>query len=361
MAPWLHYRLKANMVTSPNGSDPPVVTIAWQFRGRLLAADSAASRSLIEAYRPVWTGIKSDIDSLIAESVDRQLGPAQVERLARLQKIERQIASEMTKFSAFAGGRITTAQSQSVALALQSVRRSVDAALPLGIDTRLLARAGIEWVNLPAEAFVQFVGFSQDGAPLSKLLDQIGPGVRQGVTESIGEGLARGLSPRDTAVLVRNRVGMGLTRALAISRTETLRSFREASRLQYAANGNIVKRYRRVSAKDSRVCMACMALDDKVYELDQPLDEHVNGRCAIIPETVTYRDLGIPVDQAPFNRETAEGWFAKQPESTQLQMMGPARFEAWRAGDFEWADMAKVESNPIWGDQAVTKPVSELI
>lgn len=346
-------------MTTPN--EPAVVIAARQFRARLLALDSAASRALIDAYIPIWIGIKGDIDSLIAESVDRQLGPSQIVRLDRLQKVQKQLASEMAKYSAFAGGRITTAQGQAVTLALQGTRHSVDLALPPGITTQLLARAGISWVNLPTEAFANFVGFSSDGAPLANLLDQLGPQVRQGVTESIGEGLARGLSPRDTADLVRQRVGMGLTRALAISRTETLRSYREASRLQYFANSGIVKRYRRVSAKDERVCLACLALDDAVYELDQPLNEHVAGRCAIIPETVTYRDLGIPVDQAPFTRETAEGWFAKQPEPTQLQMMGPARFEAWKAGDFEWADMAKVEDNPIWGKQAVTKPVGELI
>ena len=70
---------------------------------------------------------------------------------------------------------------------------------------------------------------------------------------------------------------------------------------------------------------------------------------------------GLPVDQAPCTREAAQGWFKKQPEATQLQMMGPARLEAWKAGDFEWADMAKVEDNPIWGKQAVTKPVGELV
>ena len=348
------------MVT-PANIEPVVVQLVRQFRARLLSLDARAARALIQAYIPVWQKISSDVTSLLAEAAERQLSGAQVLRLTRLQALQRQMADEVAKFVKVAGPRIGEAQAQAVTLARNSIQGIVDAALPRGIDTAVLGRANIQWVQLPDEAFANFVGVSGDGSPLAQILDQIGPQVRVGVNQSISEGLALGMSPRDTARLVQNRVGMGLTRALTISRTETLRSYREGSRLQYHANRDIVKGFKRVSAQDSAVCMACLALDDTVYKTSVALDEHVNGRCAIVPITIGYKDLGLDVEEPPFERQTSRDWFQAQPESVQREMMGPGRYEGWQDGKFELTDMAKVESSPVWGDQAVVKPVKELV
>jgi hypothetical protein len=348
-------------MTTPANLEPLVVRLVREFRARLLVLDSAAARALIQAYLPVWQKISSDLTSLLHEAVDRQLSGAQTLRLARLQALQRQMADEVAKFTEFAGPRISQAQAQATTLARDSVRKTVDAALPPGIDTQVLARARIQWVQLPNEAFANFVGASGSGSPLANLLDEIGPTVRAGVNQSIAEGIALGQSPRDTALLVQRRVGMGLTRSLTISRTETLRSYREASRLQYHANRDIVKGFKRVSAQDSNVCMACLALDNMTYKTSVALDEHVNGRCAIVPITIGYKDLGIDVEEPDFSRTTSRDWFNTQPESVQRDMMGPGRFEGWKSGEFELTDMAKVEHSAVWGAQAVVKPVKELV
>jgi hypothetical protein len=233
--------------------------------------------------------------------------------------------------------------------------------LPPGLDRQLLAEVGFSWTRLPDEAFEAFVGLAGDGSPLDRLLSEISPDVSLGVREEIGKGLAKGLSPRETAALVRQRVGMGLTRALTISRTETMRAYREGTRLQYEANRNIIKGYKRISAQNENVCMACLALDGKFYETEVALDEHVNGRCALEPVTVTYADLGLPVEELSRERLLGRSWFEDLPESTQAQMMGPAKWQAWKDGKFDFEQLAKRVENRTWGAQQVERPLKELL
>jgi len=154
---------------------------------------------------------------------------------------------------------------------------------------------------------------------------------------------------------------MGLTRSLRISRTETLRAYRESTRALYRANSDVVTGYRRVAHLDSLTCFACIALDGKLYATSTRIDVHVNDRCAMVPETVTYADLGLDVPEDDRRRELGPEWFKRQPVGTQRQMLGTKGFTAWQDGQFEIEDMAKITHSPVWGDSAVQKPLKELV
>lgn len=340
---------------------PEAIAAIERFRRRLLQLDSAAAAQLVQAYGPIWQRLESDIQSLTAEILDKQMSIEQVRRLGRLRSLQDQVAVELTRYANTANGAITAAQRAGVALSQESAQQVVNAALPRGISTRLLAEVGIEWNILPAGAFESFVGIAGDGAPLSQLLAPLGAQAQAGIIQGIGEGIALGKGPRETAGIIRNRFGMPLTRSLLISRTETLRAYREATRAQYQANSNIVRGYRRHSAKDPRVCMACVALDGTLYRLDEPLNEHPGGRCALVPETITYKDLGLDVAEDTRRPETASEWFDSQPEATQRKMMGDKAFEAWQDGEIQLPDLVKITHNDTWGDSATVKPLKELV
>ncbi|TFH43166.1 MAG: hypothetical protein E4H01_12445 [Lysobacterales bacterium] len=81
----------------------------------------------------------------------------------------------------------------------------------------------------------------------------------------------------------------------------------------------------------------------------------------MMPETVTYRDLGLDVPEDTRRVERGPEWFRNQPEDTQRAMMGTRGFEAWKDGKFEIEDMAKITTDPIWGEAATQKPLKELI
>lgn len=67
-------------------------------------------------------------------------------------------------------------------------------------------------------------------------------------------------------------------RALRISRTEMLRAYREATRRNYQANGDIVPGWRWLCAKQPRTCAARLAMDGTHKCRDQTAD-NVSGAC----------------------------------------------------------------------------------
>lgn len=330
------------------------------FRKRLDALEASEMKAVINAYKPVNTAIRKQVQAVTKVAQAKKLKPWQVMRLGMMKDLRGQITGEMKQFAQIASTQITQGQAAAVALSQQATQATMVAGLPPGITPNMLARQGISWSRLPREAFANFVGISGDGAPLGNLLAPLGPQTATAVREGIGEGIALGYSPRKTADLVSIKSGMGLTRALAISRTETNRAFREASRLQYAANPDLIKGYRRMAAKDDRVCMACIVLDGNLYGNDQALDAHVNCRCAIVPETLTYGDLGMSIPEPP-KPEGALGWFNGQSPAVQQKMMGASKFKAFQAGEIDYFDFVKKTKHPIWGNTAVVAPVKEMV
>lgn len=340
---------------------PEVLALIADFRRRLMMLDAGTAAAMVAAYGPIWTRLSGELDTLLLQVQNQQLSFSQVARIQRYHDLLLDVRRRVDIFAKAAEGQITTAQRAAVGLAEAGAKGVVDAALPPGINMGLLSQVGIEWVRMPAEAFETFIGFSGDGSPLERLLRPLGAEASVGVREGIKDGIALGYGPRETAALVRQRFGMPLTRALTISRTETLRAFRESSRLQYAANPNIVKKWRRISARDDRVCEACLALDGQEQDTNEAMAVHPNDRCAVSPVTISYRDLGLDVDIPEMDESTSRDWFEAQPESTQRAMLGKGKFEAWQAGQFKLTDMAKVKVDPVWGPTASVKPLKELV
>jgi len=341
--------------------EPEAVEVIRTFQERILALESRTAATMVRQYGPIWRELQGELTSLLAQIEGQQMSFAQVKRLERYNALVAQVNAQVTAFADAAGGLVTEAQRDAVGLSNQMVRRSVDARLPAGISTETLAAVGIEWNTLPAGAVEAFAGISGDGAPLGRLLAPLGPETALGVTEGISQGIALGRNPIRTARLIRDRVGMGLNRALRISRTETLRAYRESTRMGYESNRDVVKGWRRVAAHDGLTCFACLALDGTLYETRTPMDAHPNCRCGMVPETIGYRDIGLDVPEDSRQRELGPEWFKRQPVTVQRNMMGPKTFDAWQGGQFEIEDMAKVTVDPVWGASATQKPLKELV
>jgi len=330
-----------------------------EFQRLMVAQDARASASVVRAYAPVYRQLQKDTQALVRIAQEKGLKPWQVGRMDRMRDLHRQFLAGTAKFADAAGDTITNSQRAAVGLARRGAEQTVAAGLPPGISMENLGNVGLGWNRLPEEAFTNFVGIAADGKPLGNLLAPLGPEAAQGVKDAIGTGIATGKGPRQTAQLVRMAAGIPLSKALLITRTETNRAFRESTRLQYANNSQVVKGYRRLAAQSDRTCIACIALDGTLYALDEPLNEHPNGRCALVPDTITYEDLGLDVEMPP-QPENARDWLARQPESMQRDMLGDARFEAIQRGDLHLNQLATVRSNAVWGDAAVVRPLRDL-
>jgi hypothetical protein len=53
-------------------------------------------------------------------------------------------------------------------------------------------------------------------------------------------------------------------------------------------------------------------------------------------------------------------WFNAQDESTQRDMLGPGKYDAWSNGDFTLQDIVGVRNDPIWGNSIYVKSLAEL-
>ena len=326
------------------------------FRIAMKYQDAQASAQVVRAYAPVYTRLERDTRALVGIAQTSGLKPWQVMRMERLKDLERQFLANSRRFATQAGSIITDSQLVAVGLGRDGALQATTAGLPNGVTMQNMANLGLGWNQLPDDAFQNFVGISADGAPLANLLEPLGPQAITGVREQIGTGIALGKGPRETAKLVTTAAGIPLSRALLITRTETNRAFREATRLSYQTNSQVVKGYRRHADKSERTCMACIALDGTLYSLYEPLNEHPNGRCALVPDVLDYKDLGldIPPEARP---DGAQDWFIDQSPDVQRQMLGATRYRAWEAGELQLPSLVEIQSNPIWGNMATVAPI----
>jgi SPP1 gp7 family putative phage head morphogenesis protein len=162
--------------------------------------------------------------------------------------------------------------------------------------------------------------------------------------------MARGWAPGKIARHMRDVLGVAPRTAMLSARTETLRVYREASLAQYRQSG-IVDGYIRVAAKSERTCMACLAMDGEWFPLSEPFAEHPAGRCRSIPAKQGQQYPGTQ----------GLDWFLKQPESRQRLMLGPGRYEAWKANKFDLADIAKLHKDPTWGNAWQERSLKDLL
>jgi len=341
-----------------------IFDVADGFKQRLIAREQVAVREIRNYYRDAERRIAKRLEALVSEieQWQREHPGEQVpewwlfER-ERLQSLQKQVEQELAHFAEQATTRIETEQRQLV------VRAEADA--------EALARVGlgksppgvtVTWARLPTGALEQLVGILQDGSPLRDLLDALGPAASETIRRELVSGLALGQNPRVVARRCRETLNGNRIRAETIARTEMLRAYREATRQSYLANSDVVKGWVWHAARDARTCAMCWAMHGTKHTLDERLDDHPRGRCAMVPETKTWAELGFEgVPETQPEIETGESLFAKLPEEQQRRILGNAAFEAYKAGQVKLADFVGQQSDPRWGTMRYTRSLREIL
>ena len=157
-------------------------------------------------------------------------------RAERLRLLQDQVRAETRQFANYAGVQITDAQRVAVDMGQRHAEQLALAGLgepPPGVT--------VTWARLPRDAVTDLVGFLHDGSPLRSLLVEPGPEASKAVRDTLIAGVATGQNPRTIARQIRQALGGNLVRALRISRTEILRSYREASHRSYQASDDIME------------------------------------------------------------------------------------------------------------------------
>jgi SPP1 gp7 family putative phage head morphogenesis protein len=172
------------------------------------------------------------------------------------------------------------------------------------------------------------------------------------VSESLLDGIALGKNPKAIASQLVKDFGGSLTDVLRMTRTVQLWSYREATRANYIANDDVVTGWIWSSAKDNRTCPACIVMDGTFHKNDEQLNDHHNGRCAMVPVTI--------LNPNP-ERETGVQWLNMQPKAVQQEILGVKRWKAWKDGLIKLEDIPHNVDNDVYGPMRVPKPLKDLL
>lgn len=109
------------------------------------------------------------------------------------------------------------------------------------------------------------------------------------IKEKLTAGMHFGLNPREVGKDISDRIlSIGRTRAEVLARTETIRAHAEATLNRFELYGinKVNGQAELITARDSRVCPACKAIDGNIYTLAEArglIPVHPRCRCAWLP------------------------------------------------------------------------------
>jgi hypothetical protein len=207
------------------------------------------------------------------------------------------------------------------------------------------------WKTLNPAAVETMMGFLDRDGPLYSRIAELAPTTADAVKQTLLDGIAQGWNPRKVADAIDADLGQGLTTALRTARTAQIWSYREATRANYIANQDVVKGWIWFAALDSETCAACVAEHGTEHGLDEVLDDHYNGRCTMLPLTVTgVNDVQGGAD-----------WLKAQDEETQRAILGKGKFEAWQDGRISLDQLATKHTDEVYGTMTAERSLKELI
>jgi SPP1 gp7 family putative phage head morphogenesis protein len=321
-----------------------VVRVVRGFKAAILAREAAQMAILADRYLQLELSLEDTITAL-SEQVARLESEGRatywaIQKLETYQRYQLKLLAELDAYNAWAAESIRAGQVEMAGLGAEHARAAVRAARP-GI--------GFSPMELDEEErLIAMAGYASDGSPLSMLLSQSGDFIKQQVQQSLMNAILKSQNPRVTAREIRRNTGMALNRALAISRTEQMRVYRESTAAGYKANG--VQLMQRLAARDPATCIGCLSMDGEISTTDASVDDHVCGRCTSVPY----------FGEGQSEMESAKSWFDRQPPETQRAMMGDTRYDLYKSGEAKWSDLGQHTHDPVWGGGIRATPAKDL-
>lgn len=332
--------------------------LAQRLRTDLAKITDQQTRDLTAAWVKAWDLLAGDLDAavneLVANAQGGMLSRATILRSRRLTIALDRIARELTQLTEDAGIRLTDDLPTVVRASGEAQAAIIASQLP---KPEIGLVAG--WDSVPADAVAAIIRRSSE--TITSSLWPISSEADASIRRELVRGLATGANPRKVASqIVKGTEGEfngGLSRALTVARTEMLDAHRAAAKASHEANADVVGGWVWLTKLDTKTCPACLGMSGSVHPLDESgPDGHQNCRCARMPKTKTWRDLGIDLDEPASAAPDAGEWFDAQDEATKRRILGPARYAAWAAGNYPRDKWATVRANDGWRRSYVPSP-----
>lgn len=306
--------------------------------------------------------VRAAVDDLVAEAVRTGAWP-QPWQLARIERLQRALGSTEDALATLAtrtGVEVSDAAGTVVRATGEHEPRLIASQLPAAEQAAATTRFAARILPTALDGIV-----SRSQAQIAAATRPLSTQALTAVRRELVRGIAVGDNPRTMArqmvARTEGEFNGGLARAMNIARTETLDAYRTASRYAHAANGDVVAGWVWLATLDRRTCPSCWSMHGSVHPVDEPgpLD-HQQGRCARVPKTKSWRDLGINLDEPPDLIPDAQAKFWAMPEADQLQVMGSRRLEVLRSGQASWSDLSTRRESVDWRASYTPTPVRDL-
>jgi SPP1 gp7 family putative phage head morphogenesis protein len=331
-----------------------------QLRRDLLAVTNDHDRKLTAAWVDAWDLVSTDLEAAINELAANAQGGlfsrATLLRSRRLQIVLQHIAQTLVGLSENAGQLIIDDLPGVVKAAGEAQEQIIASQLPKAERDNLAGWERVDTRQIDAIVKRSSEQITSQLWPLSAEADAV-------IRREIVRGVATGSNPRQTASRIMKGAeggfNGGLSRALAIARTETLDAHRAAAAVSHQANEEVLGGWVWLTNLSSRTCPACLGMNGSEHPLTEPGPlGHQNCRCSRMPRTKTWAELGIEgMDEpGPVTPDTDE-WFAAQDDKTQRGILGAARYDAWKRGDYPISTWAVRKDNPEWRASYQTSPL----
>lgn len=327
-----------------------------ELRTQLLQVTDQQTRALVSAWADAWDEVAADLqDTLLDMLADgTAVTASKLLRSRRLQAVLLGIAGHLDVLAQTARITITADLPGIVKAAAQAQAAIVDSQLPSG-PTGLVNFD----VTVPDRALDAIVRRSTEN--ITSRTRPLSTDAREVVRRELIRGIAAGSSPRDTAARMvrRSEQGFngGLTRAMTIARTETLDAHRDAAGVGQALHADVLAGWTWLAKLDARTCPSCWAQAGGVHPLTDPgpLD-HQCGRCARMPKTQSWADLGFTIEEPADLTPDAVALFDALSPAEQQQVLGKRGYAAWLRGDFPREAWSQRRTTPGWRDSFGVAP-----
>lgn len=331
------------------------IRLAKQLRVVLDERVDAAVRRLVEAWARGWEEINGEweaaIYDLVVNSRDGKWPTRmQIARASRVQQALAIATEQVTGLAEFTGVTVSTAAREVSGEVGLWQARLIASQMPdqAGTTAQLIARFN----RVEAEAIAAIVERTTE--QITAATRPLSAGATDAMKRALVRGVALGENPRVAARRMLQRVegefNGGLSRALVIARTEMLDAHRSATAAAQLANADVLTGWMWLAKLDKRTCPACWARHGSIHDLGETgPDDHPQGRCARMPVTKSWAELGFEdvIEPEPVVPDAAQV-FADLPRVDQLAIMGPVRLKALDDGVLDLADMAVRKDNPDW-------------
>jgi hypothetical protein len=336
------------------------IRLSKRLRKDLLAVTNQQDRALTQAWVDAWDTVAVDLESAINELAANAQGGmfsrATLLRSRRLQIVLQHIAQALVGLTEDAGRLITDDLPGVVRAAGEAQEKIIASQLPKAERDKLAGWNRVDTRQIDAIVKRSSERITSQLWPLSTEADAV-------IRREIVRGVAVGSNPRQTAARIMQGAeggfNGGLARALTVARTETLDAHRAAAAVSHAENADVLGGWIWLTDLSPRVCPACLGMSGTEHPLTEPGPEgHQNCRCARMPRTKTWAELGIEgMDEPASAAPDAAAWFDGISGDEQRAILGAARYDAWKRGDYPIGKWAVRKENPEWRASYQTSPL----